>query len=217
MAKRKVGNRRRSYQNMWEGGLADEAENSYRVKTFMDEVKRPYSTATGYGAKTADQMEIVENYHRSSLKRQGFQEKMPNVKGASATSKAIKNVGIGGVGIWAGIDTVMNMKAGDDFGTAALKGIGSGMLWATMPGIMTAHMVATSAPAVINSVNQYKRQKESWWYKQHLPNFGGSYQDTRRAQTMRQAAVEAIQGSKLNARSALGGEARILSQSMYRG
>ena len=39
----------------------------------------------------------------------------------------------------------------------------------------------------------------------------GDFVDTRGAQTMRQATVQAIQGSKMNARSALGGEAKILS------
>jgi hypothetical protein len=165
----------------------------------------------------ADQVELVEKYQKSVLNRQGFHEKMPNASGAGVKKTISKELGMKGFGLWAGVDTFMNMKAGDDFGTAAVKGVASGMLWTAMPGIMTAHMIATSAPAVINSVNQYKRQKESWWYKQHLPNFGGQYQDTQRAQTMRQAAVEAIQGSKLNARSALGGEARILSQTMYRG
>lgn len=40
---------------------------------------------------------------------------------------------------------------------------------------------------------------------------GGNYVDTQQAQTMRQAALQQIQGNKLNARSALGGEARIFS------
>jgi hypothetical protein len=39
--------------------------------------------------------------------------------------------------------------------------------------------------------------------------------DTQRAQTMRQAAVQAIQGSKLNARSALGGEAQIFANNPF--
>lgn len=43
---------------------------------------------------------------------------------------------------------------------------------------------------------------------------GGNYMDTNAALTMRQAAVQQIQGNKLNARSALGGEARILSRNM---
>jgi hypothetical protein len=45
---------------------------------------------------------------------------------------------------------------------------------------------------------------------------GGNYMDTQRALTMRQAAVQAIQGSKLNARSALGGEARILAAQWHK-
>lgn len=40
---------------------------------------------------------------------------------------------------------------------------------------------------------------------------GGNYLDTNQAATMRQAAVQQIQGNKLNARSSLGGEARIFS------
>lgn len=191
--------------------------DAQRANNFMNR-DYGYNTAsprsyTGYGSMTADQVDIIDRYQRSVLDRQGFTEKMPDAK--AVTSK-VKKIGLGGVGVWAGIDTVMNMKQGDSFGTAAVKGVASGMLWATMPGIMTAHMIATTAPGVINAANQWTRQKEQWWYKQHLPNFGGGYQDTRRAQTMRQAAVEAIQGSKLNARSALGGEARILSQAMYR-
>src|SRR5574344_264027 len=43
---------------------------------------------------------------------------------------------------------------------------------------------------------------------------GGNYMDTNAALTMRQAAIQQIQGNKLNARSALGGEARILSRNM---
>jgi hypothetical protein len=110
------------------------------------------------------------------------------------------------------IDTFLNMKSGDDFGTAAVKGAFTGMLWHTMPGIMTAASVAQIAPAAINGVASWKRQKEAWWNQQFLPNFGGNYRDTQRALTMRQSAVQAIQGSKLNARSALGGEAKLLSQ-----
>jgi hypothetical protein len=37
-----------------------------------------------------------------------------------------------------------------------------------------------------------------------------TYQDTQQAATMRQAAIQAIQGSKLNARNALGGEAAMM-------
>ena len=61
-------------------------------------------------------------------------------------------------------------------------------------------------------LQEFKHQKEQWWKAQYATsNVVGDFVDTRGAQTMRQATVQAIQGSKMNARSALGGEAKILS------
>lgn len=64
------------------------------------------------------------------------------------------------------------------------------------------------------SANRFRRQKtEDYWSYSHPENVIGSgmYQDSAQAQTMRQAAVQQIQGNKLNARSALGGEAKLFS------
>ncbi|MFP3359475.1 hypothetical protein R0K17_19275, partial [Planococcus sp. SIMBA_143] len=62
------------------------------------------------------------------------------------------------------------------------------------------------------------RNKVMWWNKQHLQGtIGGGYMDTQRALTMRQAAVQSIEASKMNSRSSLGGEARILSNTWTRG
>lgn len=121
------------------------------------------------------------------------------------------NVGFGVV------DAAMNMAGGDDAGTAVLKAGASAALWHTMPGVMTAYTVATTAPQVIGAGYNWYRQQQQWWNNQHIQGtVGGMYQDTQRALTMRQAAVEAIQGSKMNARSALGGEARILNNNWTR-
>lgn len=138
-----------------------------------------------------------------------------NAQGARVTGKT-KKLGLG-FGVAIGLDTISNMKQGDSFGTAAAKGLVSGMLWETMPAIMTAQLLATAAPRVIATGANWYRQRQQWYNNQHLPNFGGNYRDTQRALTMRQAGIQAIQGSKLNARSSLGGEAQILAQSMYRG
>jgi hypothetical protein len=121
-----------------------------------------------------------------------------------------------GFGVGAGIDTIMNMREGDDFGTAAVKGVFTGMLWTTMPGIMTAGLAAEMVPAAVSGYSNWMKQKESWWNKQFLPNFGGNYQDTQRALTMRQAGVQGIQSSKFNGRSALGGEAKLIAQNTHR-
>jgi hypothetical protein len=135
-------------------------------------------------------------------------------KGGSKIANKLKT---GGFAAGMVIDTALNMKSGDDFGTAAVKGAFTGMLWTTAPWVMGAMELGKAAPAVYEGIYNWKRQKEQWWNQQYLPNFGGNYQDTRRALTMRQAAVEAIQGSKMNARSVLGGEARLMSNSFQRG
>lgn len=106
----------------------------------------------------------------------------------------------------------MNLAAGDDAGTAVLRAGAETALWYTAPALMGIHMAATMLPQVGVAGYQWHRGKVQDWQRAHLSGqVGGMYQDTQRALTMRQAGVEAIQGSKLNARSALGGEARILS------
>lgn len=115
------------------------------------------------------------------------------------------------------VDAGLNMAGGDDFGTAAFKAAASTALWYTAPGIMTAHMLATTAPALVGAGYNWQRQAKATWRDAHMQGqVGGKYVDTQRAMTMRQAAVQAIQGSKLNARSALGGEARILNNNWNR-
>lgn len=106
----------------------------------------------------------------------------------------------------------MNLAAGDDAGTAVLRAGAETALWYTAPALMGIHMAATMLPQVANAGYQWHKGAANEWQRAHLQGqVGGMYQDTQRALTMRQAGVEAIQGSKLNARSALGGEARILS------
>lgn len=132
------------------------------------------------------------------------------------TGGLAKKATMGTFGLGFAIDTYMNVQNGDNFGTAAVKGAFSGMLWSTMPGVMMAATVAPLVPAAVKGAHNWKREKEAWWNQQFLPNFGGNYQDTQRALTMRQAAVQQIQGSKLNGRSALGGEAKLLSANYHR-
>jgi hypothetical protein len=130
---------------------------------------------------------------------------------AFKAKKGPSKVHMGGFAVGAAIDTVVNMKSGDDFGTAAVKGAFTGMLWTTAPMLMGAMELGKAIPAAYEGYYNWKREKEQWWNQQFRPNFGGNYQDTRKALTMRQAAVEAIQGSKMNARSALGGEAKLIA------
>jgi hypothetical protein len=118
---------------------------------------------------------------------------------------------------WGIFETASNMAAGDDFTKAAMKGTVDSILWTTYAGPMTAYQLATGIPAAGQAAYSWYNQQRQWFNMQHLNGtVGGGYQDTQKALTMRQAAVQAIQGSKLNARSALGGEARILNQNWSR-
>lgn len=110
-------------------------------------------------------------------------------------------------------DMAMNVSSGDDIGKAALKAGASGLLAASNPWLFGALTVGSMATEAGWGINKWAMQKQKWWSSQYAYNneVGGNYVDTQRAMTMRQAAVQAIQGSKMNARSALGGEAKILN------
>ncbi|MFE4029183.1 hypothetical protein ACFX4N_23800 [Priestia sp. YIM B13551] len=135
-------------------------------------------------------------------------------KVGSMLSSGSKLSGAGkvGVGMFA-LDTVMNVSGGDDLGTSAMKAGVTGVLSASNPLIFGTLTAASIAKDAYWGFQQFNYQKKQWWNAQYAYNnqVGGNYVDTQRAQTMRQAAVQAIQGSKMNARSALGGEAQILN------
>lgn len=147
-----------------------------------------------------------------------FNRQLPNQKGIDQSFRA-KFGGIGGWGLaFAGMDTIANIKAGDDLGTAGVKAAASAMLWTAAPKVMGMATIIPMIPQATQAYMGWKKKKEDWWNMQHLQgNVGGQYQDSQRALTMRQAAVQQIQGSKLNARSALGGEAMIIGRNQHRG
>lgn len=164
-----------------------------------------------------DQQRKEDSYHREVQERQK-QRRFLDSQNKQPGKSSFKSKAMGvGFGIGMAIDTTLNLQGGDDMGTALVKGAFTGMLYTTMPQIMFAKDLAGLASAGYAGFYKWNREQKQAWNTKFLPNFGGGYQDTRRAQTMRQAAVEAIQGSKLNARSALGGEAKILSQNFNRG
>ncbi|MFS2174253.1 hypothetical protein [Priestia megaterium] len=117
----------------------------------------------------------------------------------------------------AALDVKSNMDNGDSFVTASMKATATTILWSRFPAAMSLYTVAQATPAAISSYTQWEKGKEEWWNQQfHMGNVGGNYVDTQRALTMRQSAVQQIEGSKMNARSALGSEARILSENYHR-
>lgn len=110
------------------------------------------------------------------------------------------------------------MSRGDSFMSAAFKEGVEGALYMTNPGLMTAIDLAPLAYQGVKSAHDFRRRKAEEMHDLRYNMYGkigGGYMDTSRALTMRQAAVQQIQGNKLNARSALGGEARIFSNNIY--
>jgi hypothetical protein len=165
-----------------------------------------------YGAPNLNPVDV--NAFDSEMRHQSNEAAFTTKKAGIPLKKKALGAGFG---IGAGIETVINMRNGDDFGTAAVKGAFSSMLWTTAPWVMGAIEVGKAAPALYEGYQNWMRQKQSWWNQQFKPNTGGNYMDTQRALTMRQASIEAIQGSKMNARSALGGEARLIANNFNRG
>lgn len=133
-------------------------------------------------------------------------------KGVTKTGKFAKFLGqtpmgyLGETGLFVG----MNLLEGESLGTSLVRGIGEQALWRAAPGVMLGYMAATGLPELGKAAYERARTQGRWWNQMHRPNFGGVYRDTQQAVTMRQAAVQAIAGSRMNARSALGGEARLM-------
>lgn len=117
-----------------------------------------------------------------------------------------------GAGAFA-VDTAFNIHGGDDVGTSIAKASVTGLMTASNPALMTTLTLGSLAIDGVWGVKRFNHQKQQWWNSQYATNniVGGNYIDTQRAQTMRQASVQAIQSSKMNARSSLGEEAKLLS------
>lgn len=136
-----------------------------------------------------------------------------NPKGALLNHK-----GILGKGLFWGVSSAVDINRqvqdeGSSLSGAAAKTLARNAMFALNP---TATAIAGVVPMVYAGAefaHTHRRQKAEQLLAFDNPSqrLGGNYMDTQRAQTMRQAAVQQIQGNKLNARSALGGEARIFS------
>lgn len=139
-----------------------------------------------------------------------------DLRGAAGRSKfrvGPAGLGMGAIGF---MDFKSNMDAGDNFGVAGAKWAASSIGFAVAPWLTTTAMMAPAAVQGVQAAHQFRRERGEQiadMKRSHrgVGTVGGNYVDTQRAATMRQAAVQAIQGSKLNARSALGGEARIFN------
>ncbi len=109
-------------------------------------------------------------------------------------------------------------ETGSGVTTSAFKAGVSNIAWNMAPFLAGTAMLAPVAYQGAKAAYDWRKQKTQSLFDMKHPTgmVGGNYRDTQQAQTMRQAALQQIQGNKLNARSALGGEARIFSNNYYR-
>lgn len=137
-------------------------------------------------------------------------------KGVQAIGRYIRaNPGGAINAVQGGLSINSRVKRGDSFMGAVAKEGANMAMWATNPGIMMGIQGAQMAYSGTKAAYQFRRRKHDS-IVQGLESaagntVGGGYMDTNAAATMRQAAVQQIQGNKMNARSALGGEARIFA------
>ncbi|MFS1019755.1 MULTISPECIES: hypothetical protein [Enterococcus] len=142
---------------------------------------------------------------------------------SSITSKAISGIKnnpmkvLGSVGVAATVipDYKQSRANGSSLAGSAAKAAASTLFSYTNPLLYGAFETAPLIYAGAKGAYEF-RQRRGEQMRMDLESqsrgfVGGGYVDTQQAQTMRQAAVQQIQGNKLNARSALGGEARLLS------
>lgn len=93
-------------------------------------------------------------------------------------------------------------------GSALVKGAFWTAFDAVAPGGPTLRMIAGAGKFTAEQLMDHKYTGKSKIQKYYNAGFGGNYLDTHNAATMRQRGVQAMQASKLNARSVLGSEAR---------
>lgn len=125
----------------------------------------------------------------------------------------LSKIGWQGAAIDLAANTYFNIKSGQGVGTSLIKGLGEATMWAVAPTAMFGIEAGQMIGAGIKGYHAGNRMLETRYNQAHKTGNHFSYQDTRQAATMRQAAVQAIQGSKMNARNALGGEASLMHKS----
>lgn len=111
------------------------------------------------------------------------------------------------------MDYRSNRAEGDGIAPSLVKAGATAAMWSFAPAAMTLYELGSQGPGMVMGGIQAHNQAVSKFRQTASgfanPSLGGNYYDTNRALTMRQSAIQAIEGSKLNARSALGNEAKL--------
>ena len=123
------------------------------------------------------------------------------VKGGMAAGFANHAIGVG-------MNIGFQKLAGDSNGEAVVKGAAWYVAEKFVPGAMMLPVLVDVAKAGYEMYHEDKLYGQGKIQQYYRGNFGGNFQDTQQAYTMRQRGVQALQQSKMNARSVLGSEAR---------
>ncbi|HLO11263.1 MAG TPA: hypothetical protein VK190_03280 [Pseudoneobacillus sp.] len=136
-----------------------------------------------------------------------------SIKGAGAKGLSVGSVlgHVANAGMMA-FSVASDMKEGDSLGKAVFKEAGMMAFMMGAPTVFWGYQAAQLGGAIATGIYNLDNQKTNWFRQNTRTTPQFNYVDTQAAYTMRSAAVQAIQGSKLNARSALGGEARLLAR-----
>ena len=127
----------------------------------------------------------------------------------SLTKSTTSNIGLGqhaiGLGMSVGMEAI---TSGGSFSQALAKGV----FWygadAVAPGAFWLGPMSSAVGSATQAYIEEKRYGTSKIQKYYRGNFGGEFRDSQNGYTMRQRGVQAMQQSKINARSVLGSEAR---------
>jgi len=113
------------------------------------------------------------------------------------------------------LDFGIRVLTGEGVGHAAVHAVGSAALWTAFPHIMIAQLGYAITKGAISAgyASSYANQMK---YRSFVSRqIGGTYRDNQMSQTMRQRAIQEIQGSKMNARNMLGQEALMVHRRRY--
>lgn len=100
------------------------------------------------------------------------------------------------------------LMGGADVGTALVKGAFWAAAEAVVPGAALIQPMIDAGDFATQQYLGYKHEGKGKIQSYYRPGFGGNFQDSQSGYTMRQRSVQAMQQSKINARSVLGSEAK---------
>lgn len=116
--------------------------------------------------------------------------------------------GFTGHAIGAGINVGMEKLSGESTGQALVKGVGWYIAEQYVTGAMMLPMLVDVGKGIYNAKHEHDLYGKGQLAKYYKAGFGSGFNDNYATATMRQRGVQALQQSKMNARSVLGSEAR---------